>query len=157
MRVLLVRHVHAGVRGTWPGSDLDRELSDRGRRQAAAIADQFADEAIVAVHSSSAVRCVDSVVPLAEALGLEVEIAPPLLEGGRPAAALAWLEALSGGPDDVVVACSHGDIIGGVLERLADRGTPLDGSLAWPKAGTWDLTVDDGLVVTGKPIAPPAV
>jgi 8-oxo-dGTP diphosphatase len=157
VRLLLVRHTHAGVRGTWPGNDLERELSDKGRRQAAALVDQLADAHIVAVHSSRAVRCVASVQPLADDCGLPVQEAPPLLEGSTPAQALGWLEALEAGPDDTVVACSHGDVIGGVLERLADRGTPLDGELQWPKAGTWELTVEDGLVVRGRRIAPPEV
>ncbi len=157
MRVLLVRHTHAGVRGTWPGNDLDRQLSATGRQQAAALVDQLGGEPIVAVHSSRAVRCVASVAPLAEACGLTVEEAPALLEGTAPAQALAWLETLTAGPDEAVVACSHGDVIGGVLERLDDRGTPLDGPLRWPKAGTWVLDVEDGLVVGGRPIAPPEV
>ena len=157
MRVLLVRHTHAGVRGTWPGDDLDRQLSDVGRRQAAALVDRLADPAVVAVHSSRAVRCVASVRPLAEALGLDVLEAPVLLEGSRPAQALAWLEALDAAPDETVVACSHGDVIGGIVRRLDDRGTPLAGGLRWPKAGTWSLQVDDGLVTSGELLPPPEV
>lgn len=157
MRLLLVRHTHAGVRGTWPGNDLERELSEKGRRQADALVDQFADRRIVAVHSSRAVRCMRSVQPLASAVGLEVLEAPALLEGARPAEALGWLEALGAGDDETVVACSHGDVIGGVLERLDRRGTPLEGGLRWPKAGTWELDVEDGLVVRGRRLSPPEV
>lgn len=155
MQILLVRHTHAGVRGTWPGNDLDRELSRKGRRQAEALVAQFTDRPIVAVHSSRAVRCVASVQPLADELGLPVQEAPLLLEGTRPADALGWLEALEAGADDTVVACSHGDVIGGVLERLDARGTSLEGGLRWPKAGTWEFDVEDGLVVQGRRIAPP--
>ncbi len=157
MQILLVRHTHAGVRGTWPGNDLDRELSRKGDRQAEALVGQLADRPIVAVHSSRATRCVDSVRPLADKLGLEVQEAPALLEGTRPAEALGWLEALDVGADEAVVACSHGDVIGGVLERLEGRGTPLEGGLRWPKAGTWELDVEDGLVVRGRRLAPPEV
>ena len=157
MRLLLVRHTHAGVRGAWPGNDLERQLSAKGRRQADALVEQLGDEPIVAVHSSRAVRCVASVQPLANALGLPVLEAPALLEGTAPARALGWLEALEAGPDEAVVACSHGDPIGGVLQRLAERGTPLEGDLQWPKAGTWVLDVEDGLVVRGHRLAPPDV
>lgn len=157
MQILLVRHTHAGVRGTWPGNDLDRELSRKGRRQAEALVGQLADRSIVAVHSSRATRCLDSVGPLADKLGLAVQEAPALLEGTRPAEALGWLEALDAGDDEAVVACSHGDVIGGVLERLEGRGTPLEGGLRWPKAGTWELDVEDGLVVRGRRLAPPEV
>ena len=155
MRVLLVRHAHAGVRGTWPGNDLDRQLSDRGRRQATALVDQFGDEDVAAVHSSRAVRCVATVRPLADTRGLAVKEEPLLLEGARPAAALGWLERLV--TDGTVVACSHGDVIGGIVHRLDERGTPLEGGLHWPKGGTWALEVDDGLVTHGRLVAPPVV
>ncbi len=157
MRLLLVRHTHAGVRGAWPGNDLDRELSDHGRRQAAALVEHLDLGDLVAVHSSRAVRCVQSVAPLAEAHGLTVHEAPPLLEGTRPAEALAWLEALEADDGATVVACSHGDVIGGVVERLADRGTPLASDLGWPKASTWELEVEDGLVTQGRRLPPPEV
>lgn len=157
MRILLVRHTHAGVRGTWPGNDLDRELSDKGRRQAAALVQTLAGHDVAAVHSSRAVRCVRSVQPLADELGLDVREAPCLLEGARPAGALGWLERLEAGPDETVVACSHGDVIGGVLERLDERGTPLEGGLQWPKASTWELDVEDGIIVRGRLVPPPEV
>ena len=146
MRILLVRHAHAGVRGTWPGDDLDRELSDRGRREAREVLTRWAGEPIAAVHSSRAVRCVETVRPLAEKLGLAVRESPQLLEGAMPGAALSWLESL---PGEVAVACTHGDVIGGVMQRLVERGTRLDGDLDWPKGSTWELEVDGGLVVHG--------
>jgi 8-oxo-dGTP diphosphatase len=151
--VLLVRHAHAGVRGAWPGDDLDRPLSEQGRGQAAAISRCWSDRAVTAVHSSRAVRCVATVQPLAEARGLAVQDAPALLEGTPAATTLGWLERLEG---DVVVACSHGDVIGNVIGRLHDRGTDLDGAQRWPKASTWELTVRDGLVAHGRLHPPPA-
>lgn len=157
MRLLLVRHTHAGVRGAWPGDDLERQLSATGRRQAAALVEHLDTDGLVAVHSSRAVRCTASVAPLAEAHGLVVHEAPALLEGAAPAAALAWLEGLGAAPDETVVACSHGDVIGGVIERLDRRGTPLEGELRWPKAGTWELHVEDGLVTRGRLVPPPEV
>lgn len=154
MRVLLVRHAHAGVRGTWPGDDLDRELSGRGRAQADALVDTWREDGIAAIHSSRAARCVLTVQPLADALGLTVAEAPQLLEGVSPAETLAWLESLED-EGRTVVACSHGDVIGGVLERLDRRGTELEGGLRWRKASTWELTVEDGLVVHGRRHPPP--
>ena len=155
MRLLLVRHAHAGVRGTWPGNDLERQLSDLGRRQAAALADRYADADVAVVHSSRAVRCVATVQPLADAVGLEVRTAPQLLEGARPTDALSWLEGLV--VDGTVVACSHGDVIGAIISRLDDRGTRLEGGQRWPKGSTWELEVEHGLVVGGRLVPPPAV
>lgn len=154
MRILLVRHAHAGVRGTWPGDDLERELSERGMAEADALADAWTHAGVAEVRSSRAVRCVDTVRPLADRLGLEVLEDDVLLEGAAPGKTLAWLEGL-GHDDRVVVACSHGDVIGGVIERLDGRGTDLGADLRWPKGSTWDLEVHDGLVVRGRLHATP--
>lgn len=153
--VLLVRHADAGVRGTWPGDDLDRELSPLGHQQAARLAEQLPglhDGPITGVASSRAVRCLDTVAPLATLLGLEIVQEPVLLEGADPAETLAWLT----GPEAPAVACSHGDVIGGVVTLLAESGVASP-SRAWPKAGTWVLTVDDGRVVGARPANPPQV
>lgn len=148
MRILLIRHAHAGVRGTWPGDDLERELSERGQAEATAITKQWAGDPITAIHSSRAVRCVETVRPLADQLGFEVQEQPQLLEGAAPSETLAWLEARD--DDQTIVACSHGDVIGGIIQRLDARGTPLEGAVQWPKGSTWELEVDDGLVVRGR-------
>ncbi len=151
VRILLVRHAHAGVRGAWPGDDLQRELSDLGRAQADALAELWADSSVGAVHSSRATRCTETVRPLAACLDLDVTETPQLLEGAAPGEALAWLESLDLEADrDTVVACSHGDVIGGIVRRLEGRGTDLGTSLQWPKGSTWELEVDEGLVVRGR-------
>lgn len=152
--VLLVRHALAGVRGTWPGDDLERPLDEHGRAQATAITDCWADRAVDAVHSSRAVRCTATVEPLAADHGRTVQQAPELLEGTPTATTLGWLERLEG---EVVVACSHGDVIGNVIHRLQARGTTLEGGLRWPKASTWELVVADGLVTHGTLHPPPEV
>lgn len=160
MRILLVRHAHAGARGTWP-DDLQRELSDRGRAQADAIGERWADSSVAVVLSSRAVRCTETVRPLADRLELDVTEHPQLLEGAAPSGALAWLESLdletTHDTHDTIVACSHGDVIGGMVRRLAGRGTSLDGDLRWPKGSTWELEVQDGVVVGGRLHAVPEV
>lgn len=154
--VLLVRHAAAGVRGTWPGDDLGRELSQRGRREADAIRDTLTpmlDGRAVRVSSSRAVRCVTTVGPLATSLGVEVDHEPLLLEGADPTDTLAWLE----GPDAPDVACSHGDVIGGVVTLLAERGLVSGRARRWPKAGTWVLSRPDGRITDARLLAPPTV
>ena len=59
---------------------------------------------LIAVVSSPAVRCVQTVEPLAAALGLEVELDDRLAEGGGSSARVLLEE-------DGVVACTHGDVI----------------------------------------------
>ncbi len=153
--VLLVRHADAGVRGGWPGDDLERELSDLGREQAARLArllPRMRAAPITAIASSRAARCVATVAPLGDELGLPVLREPVLLEGADPAAALSWLE----GADAPDVACSHGDVIGGVVEILVRRGV-VTPPTAWPKGGTWVLERDDGRVTAARLEQPPSL
>jgi hypothetical protein len=42
------------------------------------------------------------------------------------------------------VLCSHGELIGAVLERLVGHDLDDEVELAWPKGSTWVLDVDDG-------------
>src|SRR4029450_2048696 len=42
------------------------------------------------------------------------------------------------------VLCSHGELIGAVLERLVGHDLDDEVELAWPKGSTWVLAVEDG-------------
>lgn len=139
-RVYLVRHAHAGDRTRWSGDDSLRPLSDKGWRQAQGIAEHLGNERIQRVLSSPSLRCVQTVEPLARAQGLRVEAEDALLEGSDPRQALGLLEvAASAG---TIVACSHGDIVPGVLDLLRSAGARFEAPLTWPKASTWVLDGD---------------
>jgi 8-oxo-(d)GTP phosphatase len=74
MTVYLVRHAKAGDREAWEGDDDLRPLSKPGRRQAAGLVDLLRPAGIRRLVSSPAVRCVQTLEPLGEALGLAVEL-----------------------------------------------------------------------------------
>jgi len=114
--VILLRHAAAGERGDWDGDDTGRPLDERGRRQALVLRD-LSRRGIGRIVSSPYVRCIESVEPLAQALQLPVELDDRLAEGAQPAQTLALLAELDGG-----VACTHGDIVEGVLGRSLKKG-----------------------------------
>jgi phosphohistidine phosphatase SixA len=136
----LSRHAHAGDKRAWTGPDLARPLSEAGRREAHGLLTQLRDDPIGRILSSPAVRCLQTVKPLAARRGLTTETSEALGVEGDPAA----LEELLLDPRarDLLV-CSHGELIGTVLRRLvgADLGTDR-----WPKGSTWVLEVDGGQV-----------
>ena len=148
VEVLLIRHAHAGHRGDL--HDERRPLSEKGRRQAAAIAERYADVGLRRTVTSPYVRCVETMVPLAAGAGTEVEEITELGEGHGPVAALALVEHAT----EPIALCSHGDVIGEVLTLLDRRGVPLDAA-ALQKGSTWRLTVFDGAVVAGHYDPPP--
>jgi 8-oxo-dGTP diphosphatase len=150
VEVFVVRHAKAGSRGRWDGPDEQRPLTKGGQRQAAGIADLLVRSGATRVLSSPYVRCVETVAPLARALGLEVEADHRLEEGAdwKPVLDLA-VEA--GTP---LVLCSHGDVIGDLMYRLARRGVPVDDDRI-EKGSIWVLQVEDGEVVKARYQPPP--
>jgi 8-oxo-dGTP diphosphatase len=108
---VLLRHAAAGDRDDWDGHDRSRPLDARGRRQAAELVELLQPLGVLRVVSSPYTRCVETVEPLAAALGLTVEQDDRLAEGAGGAAA----ELLE---EDGVVACTHGDVV----ERLLGHG-----------------------------------
>jgi broad specificity phosphatase PhoE len=150
----LIRHAKAGDRDAWEQPDALRPLSRPGRRQAEAIADQFGDEPIARVLSSPAVRCVETVRPLAVRLGVALEEEELLREGGGPSG--AHLLARSAGDGAAVALCSHGDVIWELLRDLEEAGVPLSPGMPAKKGSTWRLEVRDGTIVRGTYLPPAA-
>jgi broad specificity phosphatase PhoE len=152
-KLYVVRHADAGVRGHSDGPDRDRELSDRGRRQAEGLRAQLGRVGATRLVSSPFRRCVDTLLPLGTELGLEVESDDRIGEGTGFLGALQLADELRG---QTAIICSHGDVIPDLLEALLRRGITLEDEPRWPKASTWVLTrVGDGFS-TGCYLPPPA-
>ncbi len=153
MSVYLVRHAHAVGRGSWDGDDLERPLSARGRRQAAGLAELLKGEPIRRILSSPAIRCVDTVLPLAEVLGLPVKRRAQLLEGSPTSEAFELLrDAVTRKGDSV--ACCHGDLVPEVLRWVSAMGATLKGGDRWDKGSTWALEWDPERFVRGRYVPP---
>ncbi len=148
--VYLVRHAKAGSRAMWTARDDDRPLSGKGQRQAERLLDQLRLAYVRRVISSRAHRCVATVVPIAQALGVSVELDDRLREGTPLEAARECLRTL-GGPS---VACTHGDLFRALVEPIiAER--PADGSYGWKKGATWVIERDAGTAIGARYIPPP--
>ena len=144
MTVLLVRHATAGhrVEGTDDQDDQLRPLDDRGRRQAEGLVDALADYDIRHVLTSPAVRCRQTVEPLAGSLGLPVVERQELAEGSTVEDVLGLVSSLDG---ETAVLCTHGDVVGELLGEESKKGS------------TWVLDVGtDGLLERRDHIAAPA-
>jgi 8-oxo-dGTP diphosphatase len=125
---LLVRHAKAEKRDTWPQPDHLRPLNAAGRRQAEALAEGLCEVPVDEVRTSPAVRCYQTVEPLAERLERDLIIDQSLAEGTR-----IHLPREPG----VFVLCAHGDNIPEVLERF---------EIDWhecPKASVWMIKCDE--------------
>jgi 8-oxo-dGTP diphosphatase len=153
-RLLLVRHGSAGDRDDWDGPDVERPLDSCGHEQAAVLAGVLPLFRPTRLLTAPPTRCRETLVPLAEALGLPVGEVPELGEQGYhadQAGALTVVEQLLGGggpgsgraadPPGVTVVCSQGGAIPSVLLALGVRWHDSAGAL-WPpsaKGSVWAL------------------
>ena len=155
--VLLVRHASAGSRSRWTGDDRDRPLDECGQAQADELVRLLARFDVARIASADVARCIDTVAPFAEALGITVEAEPLLSETGYPGReedAEALLRATD--PDRDAVACSQGDVIPDLVGRLLatddlDRPDPI----AAAKGSVWALTFAAERLVNAEYFPPP--
>ena len=144
--LILVRHAKAGRRADWRGDDNDRPLDPSGVEHAKRLVpllSLFAPDRIV---SAEPVRCIDTVRPLADELGLGVQIDSAFGDeayASAPSAAEDALMALAK-PGRVTVISSQGDTIPGLIEEMG-RGVQDSDTR---KGAFWVLSIVDGNVVS---------
>src|SRR5688500_13857662 len=100
--ILLIRHASALDRAKWKKADHLRPLNKRGQKQAAAIAEELGSGPIAQIRTSPAIRCVQTVEPLAARANVEVKLDDALMEGSDiklPKASQSGLH----------IFCAHGD------------------------------------------------
>jgi 8-oxo-dGTP diphosphatase len=149
----VVRHAHAGQRSAWTGDDRLRPLSQRGESQALGIAAALAPPGPGRILSSPARRCVQTVQPLADKLGLPVEEDDRLFEGASHAEVAGLLAEVT---DADAVLCSHGDVIPMALDLLVADGMEPERNLVWQKASVWIAERAGGGWGRGRYLPPPA-
>lgn len=132
--IYFVRHAHS----PWvPNREAERPLSEQGRRQAARVAARLSDAEIEAVLSSPYERARQTVEPLADARGLDVELVPgfrerTLTDGTaedigetfESAIDAVWADptfSWPGGESNVDAPARGVDAVERILERFAGR------------------------------------
>ena len=152
--LLVVRHADAVSRSSWAEHDDPRPLSPKGFRQAKLLPDVLADYKPTRIVSSPARRCLDTVVPLSELLGVPVEIDDRLAEG-TPEGAIDMVRAMVG--QDVAL-CSHGDIIPSVMKWVASKDkVNLGKRPRFEKASVWVLDSGSKHFRSARYLPPPEV
>ena len=152
--IYLLRHGSAGDRNKWEGDDRIRPLTKKGRKQSEALASRLAEAGIERVFSSPYKRCVQSVEPMAKAIGAKVEITDALAEGPDVDAAYDLIDSLVGAN---AVLCSHGDVIPAVMNRMMWAGLTLESRFYCSKGSVWKIGVEAGRFTTAHYSPPPKV
>jgi 8-oxo-dGTP pyrophosphatase MutT (NUDIX family)/phosphohistidine phosphatase SixA len=156
--VLLVRHACAGESGGWHEDDRLRPLDEKGWEQAQELTRLLARHAVEQIVSADNVRCVQTVKPLGESIGLKIVEEPLFSEHGYPGheeEALSLLRSYAQ-PADATVVCSQGNVIPDLLGRLSVEDHV---DLPYPppnkKASVWSLTFDGPRVFSTEYFPPP--
>jgi 8-oxo-(d)GTP phosphatase len=139
-KVFVVRHASAGDRKKWTGDDRLRPLDEPGFREADGLVELIQERRPTRVLSSGYVRCRQTVEPLAEALGLDVEEVAELVEGATVDDVHDLVGRLQG---ELPVLCTHGDVMEALLGEESEKGS------------TWVLELDGGKVTPLEYLPPP--
>ncbi len=120
-RLVLIRHAHRDTEF----HSADNGLSDKGLKQVKRVVDfsknRDLDHAIYLTSPKK--RCVETITPVAEAYGSKVKIEPSLGEGGTMVMLDSFIDYWKREAPELVVACSHGDVIPMLVHRLT--GAPI--------------------------------
>lgn len=137
--LVVLRHAKATARADWNGADTLRPLTERGGKQARAVAGPLGAFGVRKIVSSDALRCVTTVAPLAAAIGRKIHRTPAISQdawedGDADVRGVIGRRVRSGKP---AVVCSHGPVLPDILRETAlatgtVRGSYLDAAAALP-------------------------
>jgi 8-oxo-(d)GTP phosphatase len=125
--LILLRHAKALARKEWQSGDEDRPLDYVGQMQAKRMLSIYQVFGIQQIHTSDAVRCYDTIISMARALGLEPKVTNHLSEyvfdrtkekALDYAKDLAEKVAKNGSP---ILLCSHNPILPRMLEKITKK------------------------------------
>jgi len=155
MRVLLVRHGHAGTKRNWNGDDRLRPLDPPGVAESEALAVRLIPFGPTRIISSPYQRCVESVTPLSAVCARPIERSEALgPEGGEGAKNLV-LDLAANGAGTFVV-CTHGEVIHYLQTHLGSDGPPTFGEQSpREKASVWILDGTGGRFINATYLPPP--
>jgi len=147
--VLIVRHAKAGSRKQHRGDDRLRPLDSTGKAQAEALVAQLRAFGADSITAADRVRCIQTVEPLAEQLGVDIAIEPSLNEEDYAAdpqlGRKRTLEIARRGGSPVI--CSQGKVIPDLVRWWAERDGVTVPATRNRKGSTWVLSLHEDRVV----------
>lgn len=120
--MIFLRHAKAVKRDEWFGEDSDRPLSHTGQLQAAKIAHNMTMYGISEVHSSDAIRCIDTAKAVASYLRLDLKSSNKLSEDHHKRddnAASEYVDFLLNFSRNIII-CGHNPIFKDMLLAFAN-------------------------------------
>lgn len=157
--LVLLRHAKAVKREDWDGDDGDRPLAHVGQLQAKRLFPLYFPYAIKEIHSSDAMRCIETIEPMARTMQLTPIFSTDLSEyrytKDKEASLDYAQDLLNRGVAGVI--CSHNPILPKLLKKLIGKKNfkQLDGKLE--PGQSWVLHHRDGEIVAIDSIEIPQI
>ena len=147
--LVLLRHAKAVKREDWDGDDGDRPLAHLGQLQAKRMLTNFLPYGIEQVHSSDAMRCIETIEPMTRALNMHPIFSTDLSEyrfAKDKEAAMDYAQDLMDSGKSSII-CSHNPILPKLLKKLIGKKNfkQLDQELK--PAEAWVLHHRDGEII----------
>jgi 8-oxo-dGTP diphosphatase len=116
--LLIVRHTQARKRKTWKGDDHDRPLLAQGKEEARRLIPALDAFGISRVISSSAARCVDTVLPYVNAGYARLTVTKGLSEEEATEKSVRKIVSAAVESDKRVAICSHRPVLPMIFEVI---------------------------------------
>ena len=147
---VLVRHARAGSKARYKGDDAERPLDSVGVRQAAALVPLIQAYGGTDGFTAERARCVQTIAPWAESVGVDLALEPTLTEEGYaqdPDKGRQRAREIIASTSGVPVICSQGKVIPNLMEWWAESdGVELSRTRS-RKASVWVLSFVGGVLV----------
>ena len=157
--LILLRHGKAIAREEWEGDDGDRPLAQLGQQQAKRMHAIYLPLAVSEIHSSDAVRCYETVSPMARTMSLNLvywsELSEYAFEKDKKAAINVVNDIIES--EARAIVCGHNPVIPGIVAKFIGKKNfkELDHGLLPGEA--WILHHRDGEIVAIDWVQAPAV
>jgi 8-oxo-(d)GTP phosphatase len=155
--VLIVRHGTAGRKKRYKGDDRNRPLDKHGRAQAELLVGQLMAFGPTRVYAADRLRCIQTIEPLADELGLSIAPEPLLTEEAywdNRKKSRQRAMAIANEPG-VPVICSQGKVIPDLIQWWSQRDGVRPAKSRNGKGSTWVLSLHDGKLIAADHIASP--
>ena len=147
--LVLLRHAKAIKREDWDGDDGDRPLANIGQIQAKRLLSKYLPYAIKEVHSSDAMRCIETIEPMTRALQMHPIFSTDLSEyrfSKDKEVALEYAQDLMNRNRSAII-CSHNTILPKILKKLIGKKNFKELDQKLEPAEAWVLHHRDGEII----------
>ena len=147
--LVLLRHGKAIAREEWEGDDGDRPLAQLGQLQAQRMLSLYLPYAINEIHTSDAVRCYETVVPIARSLELNTifwsQLSEYAYEKDKKPAVQVVQEIIES--EARAIVCGHNPVLPGIVAKLIGKKSFKELDHGLMPGESWILHHRDGEIV----------